>query len=173
MTTVATTNPQEAKAAPNPQEAKVAENPQDAFAALSKAAERGAAPEPHPELNGFLLRMSDKTTDPMYLVVNGYRRLVPDDATSNNLFTNPTITKEPLLNLIAKGPDLTKGAMLIKTKGGGDGRWFLLTDQRKMWIVNINVFDRYQFDRNKVKELDKIVIDSIVEGDNIVGPTPA
>ena len=160
MTTVATTNPQEAKAAPNPQEAKEVENPQEVRLAS------GAQPLPRPELNGHVYAIEGRPE--IHLVLNGYLRHVPDWETYQRLFKGATIEPVGTLSHISKGPALTKGAMLVR--GKDVNKTYLLTDKVKMWIPNTTVFEQYHFDMAQCEIDSQIVVDFIPEGPNVEGP---
>ncbi len=138
-----------------------------ALAAAVGGATIGVTPAPAPELNGLQLQVPQ--APPVYLVVNGFRRWVPNPDTYNNLFkSGATIIQDPHAGVVSEGPALTSGAILAKA----DGRdpIYLLTNGVKMWIPSPAIFDRYQFDWGKVKTLSTVVIDSIPNGPDIEGP---
>ena len=157
MTTVATTNPQEAKQVGNPQDVRLV---------LSKLASRATPdPAPAPELNGYLVKHPEKPE--IYLILNGLRRQVPDVATVNGLFvTNRTVHEELHIDYITKGDPIVSGATLVK--GDGADPWYLLPGgQKKMWIPDTTVFAQYQF--RAVTTVPQILINSIPDGDNVKG----
>ncbi len=156
MTTVATTNPQDAKAAENPQEVRQG---------LSGLASRDTA-APAPEYNGRLFQIPGHTE--IYLILNGYLRHVPDWETFQELFSNGRIEPADILDFISKGPALTKGAMLIR--GKEVNKTYLLTDKVKMWIPNPTIFEQYHFDAAQVRVDPQIVLDFIPDGPNVEGP---
>lgn len=158
MTTVATTNPQEAKAAENPQEVR---------RVLSELASRGSADGTKaPELNGYLLKDPEKPA--IYLILNGQRRQVPDVATVNGLFvTNRTVHEDFHIDLIEKGDDIASGATLVKGDGGDP--WYLLPGKVKMWIKTEEIFAQYQF--RAVTSVAQILIESIPAGDPVAART--
>jgi hypothetical protein len=155
MTTVTTTNPQEAK---------MAETPQDVRLVLSKLASR-AIPGPAPELNGRLLKNPDFPE--VYLILNGIRRHVPDEKTVESLFgASPQIFPEFHLNLIDKGDPLEKGATIVKAEG--TDAWYLLPGGKvKMLIPTPAVVKQYQF--RAATAYPSIVINSIPDGPKIEG----
>ena len=164
MTTVATTNPQEAKQVSNPQDAKVAENPQDA-----KLANSGAA-RPRPDLNGHRVQLRDHLE--IYLILNGYLRHIPDWESYQRLF-NGKAPIDPIqpweFDAIGKGPALTKRTMLIR--GDEVNKTYLLVDKVKMWIPNPTVFEQYYFDMAQCCVLPQFVVDFITDApDNVEGP---
>ena len=159
MTTAATTNPQDAKMA------ATSENPQEVKLGLSKLAV-GAAPEPHPELNGYLLKLPN--TDPIYLILDGYRCHVPDFPTFQNLFRDgAAVFQEPLLNVVAQGPALSQGALLVRSDVTKDAKVYLLSNGVKRWIPNPEIFNLYQFNASRIVSLPVIVINSIPTGPDI------
>ena len=152
MTTVATTNPQEAKLTDNPQEVR---------RVLSALASRGAADGTKaPELNGYLLKDPDKPS--IWLVLNGQRRQIPNVATINGLFvTNRTVHEDFHIDLIEKGDDIASGATLVK--GDGSDPWYLLPGGKvKMWIKSETIFAQHQF--RAVTTVAQILVDSIPDG---------
>src|SRR6185503_18191514 len=136
MTTVATTNPQEAK------QTAASENPQEVRQVLSQLASR-ATPEPAPKLNGYLLKHPEEPA--IYLILNGLRCQLPNVETVNGLFvTNRTVHEDFHLDLITKGNDIASGATLVKGDGGDP--WYLLPGGKvKMWIKDQDIFAQYQF----------------------------
>jgi hypothetical protein len=157
MTTVATTNPQDAKMTAE------SANPQEVFKGLSKLAV-GAAPEPHPELNGYLLKLP--TADPIYLILDGLRCHVPDMPTFNNLFRDGAqVFPEPLLNMVAEGPPLSLGAILAQA--APDFKWYLVSNGLKRWIPSKTIADLYQFDGKKVGTYPAILLNFIPIGPDI------
>ena len=168
MTTVATTNPQEAKQVSNPQDAKMADtsdNPQEVRQVLSMRASQPACdPTPAPELNGYLLKHPEKPA--IYLILNGYRRQVPNVETLNGLFvTNRTVHEDFHIDLITKGDDIASGATLVK--GDGSDPWYLLPGKVKMWIPNEQIFAQHQF--RAVTTIPQILVNGIPDGDKIAG----
>ena len=156
MTTVATNNPQEAKAVPNPQDVRKE----------SSELAKGGAAVPRPEFNGHVFALEGHPE--IYLVLNGYLRLVPDWETFQRLFTKAII--EPVGTLInfSKGPALTKRTMLIR--GDEVNKTYLLVDKVKMWIPNPTIFEQYHFDMAQCCVLPQFVIDFITDGPNVEGP---
>jgi len=153
--------------AANPQEAKMTDtgdNPQEVRLALSKLA--NCPPEPHPELNGYLLQSDN--LDPIYLVVDGKRCHVPDPQTFKNLFIDGTrASQSPLIDVVILGTPLETGALLIKADG--DPTYYLLSNGMKRGIPNPTILGQYKFDSAKVRSFPKIVINSIKDGPNIPG----
>ena len=156
MTTVATTNPQDAKMA------DASENPQEVRLAS------GGTAAPFPQYNGRLYQLKNHLE--IYLILNSYRRLVPDWETFQRLFKGAPI--DPLdidvLNSISEGPALTKGALLIR--GKEVNKTYLLTNNVKMWIPNTTIFEQYHFDMAQCLVDPQIVVDFIPDGPNVEGP---
>lgn len=159
MTTVATTNPQDAKIAPNPQQAKAAENPQEVLAS-------GGPSLPRPQYNGTLYGLKNHE---IYLVLNGYVRHVPDWETFQRLFKDAPIQPADSLDFISKGPALTNRTMLIR--GDEVNKTYLLIDKVKMWIPNPTVFEQYHFDMAQCCVLPQFVVNFITDAPvNVEGP---
>jgi len=137
-------------------------NPQEA-----KASELVNCACPLPEYNGRLVKHSQRPE--IYLIVNGYRRHVPDEDTVKNLFvTNRTVKNEDLVDLIAQGPDLGTGAALVQ--GDHSDPWYFLPgDNTKMWIRDENTFAQYQF--RKVRIVEQSMIDQIPSAPDLQGRT--
>lgn len=159
MTTVATTNPQEAKMA------DTSDNPQEVRQVLSRLASRATPdPTPAPELNGYLLKHPEKPA--IYLILNGKRCQVPDPATVNGLFvTNRSVHEDFHIEIITKGDDIASGASLVK--GDGSDPWYFLPGKVKMWIPDLTIFAQYQF--RAVTTIPQILINSIPDGDKVAG----
>ncbi|HXQ70106.1 MAG TPA: hypothetical protein VN844_06445 [Pyrinomonadaceae bacterium] len=144
MTTLATTNPQEAK-----------------------VAEPVNCACPLPAYNGRLVKHSQRPE--IYLIVNGYRRHVLNVDVVNTLFvTNRTVKDEDLVDLIAQGPDIGTSAGLVQ--GNKSDPWYFLPgDNTKMWIRDETTFAQYQF--RKVRPVDQSTVDQIPSGPDLEGRT--
>jgi hypothetical protein len=120
-----------------------------------------------PDLAGSLLRDPNPNLPGVYLIDDdGIRRLVPDPATLNNLFTDsnhiiPTID----LNTIDEGSHLTSGAILAR--GINTNGIFLITNGQKRLVTSPQAMDKFHFAFNKVKEVPVVLLDSIPEGPDI------
>ena len=150
MTTVATTNPQEAK---------VAENPQEVLAS-------GGSARPRPDRNGQTIAVRGNPA--IYLVLNGYVRLVPDWETFQRLFKGSPIEPVDTLVNFSVGPALTNRTMLIR--GDEVNKTYLLVDKVKLWITNPTIFEQYHFDMAQCCILPQFVVDFITTGPNVEGP---
>ena len=137
---------------------------------LAKAvgtAQIGVTPAPAPQLNGLLLQLPGAA--PVYLVLNGFRRWVPNPQTFQNLFASgATIVSDIGIGSVSEGAALTTGAVLAK--GQGSAPVYLVSNGVKMWIPNPDIFARYQFNGAKIVEVPQILIDCIPSGPNLEGP---
>jgi hypothetical protein len=124
-----------------------------------------ATPEPRNDLNGLLLQLAGEAA--VYLVINGFRRWVPNMDTHNNLFVgNAKITPFDI-SQVSLGPQLSDGAVLAK---GDSDAVYLVSTGVKMLIPSMDIFNRYQFNTSKIKKVPQVVIDSIPNGPNLEGP---
>jgi hypothetical protein len=106
---------------------------------------------------------------PVYLVMFGTRRHVPDETTYFNLFANwDGIIIDPDLGSIPEGPPLTSGALLMRATGTAPV--YLLTNGLKHWVTSQEAMTRYAFDYDKVQEWLPIAVDSIPSGPDINWP---
>ncbi|HKR15473.1 MAG TPA: hypothetical protein VJT15_25625 [Pyrinomonadaceae bacterium] len=129
----------------------------------------GVTPAPAPELNGLLLQLPGAPQ--VYLVINGFRRWVPDTGTFNNLFVlGAKIVQDIGIGAVSEGDALSSGAMLIK--GSSSVNIYLLSNGVKMWIPSPTIFQINQFNSAAVLTLPQIVVDSIPSGPDIQPPTP-
>jgi hypothetical protein len=125
-----------------------------------------ATAEPRNDLNGLLLQLAGEAA--VYLVINGFRRWVPNQATFNLLFvSNATITPFDI-SQVSQGPQLSDGAVLAI---GGSDRVYLVSNGVKMWIPNMDIFNRYRFNTSQIVKVPQVVIDSVPNGPNLEGPS--
>lgn len=137
--------------------------------ALAAAAVTGDTPAPHPELNGLILQLPGAPQ--LYLVLNAFRCWIPDPQTANNLFNSGfTIVPDINIGVVALGAPLTSGAILAK--GDASDTVYLVTNGVKMGIPSPDVFNRYQFNWNKIQTFPQIVIDYLPTGPVVQGPQP-
>lgn len=131
------------------------------------AASADVGPEPRPEFNGLLVQVTGLPQ--VYLVINGYRRWIPNWDTFLNLFpSNASIKNDTGVILIAQGPDLSNGAVLAKSSA--DAKTYLVSNGMKMWIPNPTIFRRYQFNGSKVLTVAPVIMDAVPTGPDIQGP---
>ena len=129
----------------------------------------GVTPAPAPELNGLLLQLPGQPK--VYLVLNGFRRWVPDPGTFNSLFVQGArVIQDIGIGAISEGDPLTSGAVLLK--GNSAPNTYLVTNGVKMWIPSPDIFQTYQFNSGAVVTVPQIVADFIPSGPNVDGPTP-
>lgn len=103
----------------------------------------------------------------IYLVLNGQLRWVPDPTTYTNLFMdwNGVVVSDYLVNSIPKGPQLTSGAVLVKSPSSAPQ--YLVTNGQKLWIPNPDVVKKFYFNSAKLVSLPQVVVDAIPQGANI------
>jgi hypothetical protein len=137
------------------------------LAAAVGSAPVGITPEPAPQLNGLLLQLPGAA--PIYLVLNSFRRWIPSPATMAALFVpNPNVIKDIGIGTVSEGPALSANAVLAKADNSE--RVYLVTNGIKMWIPSPDIFNRYQFNWNKVVTVPSILMESIPNGPDIEGP---
>ncbi|MEV8475029.1 hypothetical protein [Streptomyces sp. NPDC051173] len=119
---------------------------------------------PHPELNGRRLKGFDSA--PVYLILDGRRRWIPNPATYNNLFRSwDGIQSVVDINSIDSGGQLSDGAFLGKSPNAP--QVYLISNGVKRWITSPAAMDKYDFAWNKIVNLSPVVIDSIPTGASI------
>jgi hypothetical protein len=123
-----------------------------------------ALPIPRPDLSGA--RLKSPTAPEVYLVdPSGYLRWVPNPDTYDNLFRDWNgITISTGLDAIARGSDITSGAVL--SKGSNSDQVYLISNGIRRWITSPAVMDKYYFNWNKIVVVPQVVIDSIPQGEN-------
>lgn len=136
--------------------------------ALADRAKDGQA-SPAPELNGLILQLPGAPD--LYLVLNGYRRLIPNSQTLQNLFVpNETVVPDINIGLVSQGENLTAGAALAQSDTSSPV--FLVSNGVRMWVPNMDIFNRYQFSVPQIRKVPQVVIDYVPNGPQIEGPKP-
>jgi hypothetical protein len=119
---------------------------------------------PRPDLNGVRLKAPNNSA--IYVVIDGYRRWIPDPGTYNNLFRNwdgiLVVTNIPD---IAVAEPLSSGAVLARATGSDP--IYLISNGVKRHITSPSVMGKYNFDMNKVQNLPVTAINSISTGSRI------
>jgi hypothetical protein len=126
--------------------------------------------QPRPEFNG--LRVKKYPADPaVYLIDQGCARCIPNEQVYNALFLNWNGIIDVFdLSSIPRGPDIPETAILFRCAGRligtdfgtkhveGDPTVYLLDGTPpnlvKRGIVSLEVFNRYNFDMDKVHDLE-------------------
>jgi hypothetical protein len=119
--------------------------------------------EPRPDLSGTRMKMPNQ--DAIYLVdPDGYRRLIPDAATYNNLFIDWTgIAIDIDISEIPESSALTVGAILATPWTFGP--IYLVSNGMKRCIANMGVFDhKYFFNLEVVHTVQHVLLDFIFDG---------
>lgn len=103
----------------------------------------------------------------VFVVINGQLHAIPDTATYNNLFTNWTtiLVSDYLIDEMPRGVALSAGAVLAK--GNVHGAAFLITNGRKHWIPNTQIFDLFSFNARNVNVVAQVIIDAVPQGSDI------
>jgi hypothetical protein len=117
---------------------------------------------PRADLAG--LRLKAPNNPDIYLVVpDGYLRYIPNPTTYNNLFRdwNGVILSHDIPN-IAKGLDLTDGAVLVQPIG--TIAVYIVSKGIKGRITSPGAMDKYYFNWDTVFEVPRVLVDSIPAG---------
>lgn len=139
---------------------------EQAFAAT--AAKADVTPSPRPDLNGRLVQVPGAPQ--VYLVINGYRRWIPNYETFLNLFPgNATIQSDTGVGLISEGPALSNGAVLAKSSAAV--QVYLVSNGMKMWIPSPAIFTLNQFNSNNILTVVPVIMDAVPAGPDIQPPT--
>jgi hypothetical protein len=124
-----------------------------------------------PDLDGS--RLIELGKPDVWLVFQGRRHRVPSPQVYENLFSETdnlvTVTD---LDAIARGPELSPDAMLIRADGGTS--IYLLTAAyeggvRRHFIPNYESFVEFSFDLSKVRDFPPLLIDALPTGRDITG----
>jgi hypothetical protein len=115
------------------------------------------------ELNGFRVKFWGQAG--VYLVDEGYRRLIPNPSTYNNLFRDWNGIIEMDIYTICERTGVSNGAVLAKAYD--DPAVYFVDGGLKRPIPNESVFDKYHFDWSKIYSVPKILLDSIWTGTTI------
>jgi len=120
--------------------------------------------DPYPQYSG--LRITPLTGGKVYLInPEGCRQYIPNPDTYNNLFRDWNgIIRVVDIDAITLDQDISVGAILAK--GTSTNKIYLISNNRKRWIVSPAVMDKYYFDWRKVYVVPQILINSIPSGAN-------
>jgi hypothetical protein len=122
---------------------------------------------PGPELHGRRLQATDSPW--IYLILDGKRYGIPDDAIYSNVFRNREGIETVDVSAIANGGTLSTYAKLARS--ADEPAVYLITNDRKHWITSPQAMDTYNFDWNKIVALPRTVIDSLARGGDLnAGP---
>ncbi|HWT14088.1 MAG TPA: hypothetical protein VN231_15150 [Allosphingosinicella sp.] len=112
------------------------------------------------------IRLRDRSDGAVFVTLEGAMRHIPNPATYANLYRSDLVPTDiaPGYAYSVSRP-LTDGAYLAR---GGDGRLFLMSDGLKRWIGGPAVFERFEFDWNKVRDVPAEVLDAVPESATIV-----
>jgi hypothetical protein len=116
---------------------------------------------PRPDLTGRRLKRPDHPA--VYMVDMGYKRLIPDPVTYNNLFVDWTsVATDIELDELPDGPFLSAGAMLVRA--AGSEQVFMVDRGTKRPIAGEAAMTLHGFNARKILDLPKIVVDAIPAG---------
>jgi hypothetical protein len=112
-------------------------------------------------------RVKGSNSAPIYLMLNGELRWIPDPTTYNNLFKdwNGVNVNDYLVDNAPHGAALTSGAVLAI--GLGTAPIYLVTNGQKLWIPNPAVFNQFYFNQGRVVVVPDVVISSVPQGVNV------
>lgn len=112
------------------------------------------------QYEGYRIRQSG--TSPIYMILHGKRRWVPNPSTYSNLFGNDNNVHEVLdADIVPDGGQLSDGAILARPKNGP--AIYLISNGQKQHVASPPVIDKFGF-RGVVREVDHVLIESIPEG---------
>lgn len=123
------------------------------------------------DYNGWCIKTA--SSDNIYLVMNGEKRLIPNMGTFNGIFASSNIHDGTsligslwtrLVNEMPTGDNITDGAQLIKSDDSA--AVFLLTSGRKYGITSPEQFNSCNFDWKKIHSYPAIVVNAIPAGGN-------
>jgi hypothetical protein len=115
-------------------------------------------------LNGQRLKLPG---DPgIFLIDQGYRRLIPDLETYFGLFRDNEVVLDPHINEIPVGTPISHGACLAKANDGTATVW-LVDNRQKRAIASLAIFGKYHFNENRIVFVPRVVIEAIPDGAGI------
>jgi hypothetical protein len=111
-------------------------------------------------------RVKGSNSAPVYLILHGQLRWIPDPTTYNNLFKdwNGIGVNDYLVDNVPVGLPLTSGAVLAKGSGAAI---YVITNGQKLWIPDPTVFNKFYFNSGKVVTVPDVIINSVPQGLNI------
>jgi hypothetical protein len=123
-----------------------------------------AVSDPRPELNGRRLKYPGRPQ--IYLVDQGYRRHIPDQATYNNLFRDWNgIVETELISDVPEGAPIASGTVLAR--GIGTTTVYFVEPGSKRWIFNPHTMDVYYFSWGRVYNVPLTLLLGIPDGPSI------
>ncbi|WP_413812556.1 hypothetical protein [Streptomyces sp. OE57] len=135
-----------------------------AHAAGAASAAQGSSAQvqgEHPELNGYRIKTVNSAA--VYLVLDGKRRGIPNEATYFNLFRSWDGIQNVIdIDSIDDGGNLSDGAMLAKSPSSATV--YLVSNGVKRGITSAAVFDKYSFDWDKIVTVSAVVLDAVPNG---------
>jgi hypothetical protein len=120
---------------------------------------------PGPELHGRRLQLPG--TSAVFLVLDGHRHLIPDQATAG-LFRDASGIQMMDASAIPDGGPIS-GASLVRTDV--DGHVFLIANGRKHWVDTADALAFYDFDPDRIVDVPASAIAGLTRGRDLsVGP---
>jgi hypothetical protein len=113
---------------------------------------------PRTDLNGLRIKHPDHPA--IYFIDSGFKRLIPNPQTHNNLFVdwNGIVTDIPLEE-IPDGPFISDGAVLVRPSSSEDV--FLVDRGSKRLVASPEIMERYRFNPKKIVVVPPILINSL------------
>jgi hypothetical protein len=120
-----------------------------------------AAGTPRPDLDGY--RMKGPGDPKIYLVDQGYRRLIPDPTTYNNQFRDWNgIVSDPLIFDVPEGRQFASGTVLAR--GSGTPQVYLVEPGSARFIANPHTMDVYYFSWPRIYVVPEVLLLGIPSG---------
>lgn len=116
------------------------------------------AKSPRTDLNGLRLKSPDHPA--IYFIDAGFKRLVPNPQTHNNLFLDWNgIASDIPLDEIPDGPFLSDGAVLVRPSNSEEV--FLIDRGSKRLIAGPEALERYGFNPKKIVVVPAILTNAL------------
>lgn len=124
---------------------------------------------PRPDLNGLRITPPGEN-QPVYLILEGTRRHIPNPATYDNLFIDWSGIYVAIdIDQLPEGPALTDGALLANAapRPGEEfpGPVHLITNGKKWWVTSLAT--RYHFDMKKSRLVPPVFMDFLPSGPDL------
>jgi hypothetical protein len=126
------------------------------------------------DLNGLRVKSPGWNQAVRYLIDQGQKRAIPDDATYQRMFRYNAldvyvggrgVIPDMFINEIDDGPAITSGAFLAEPIG--DPHVYFVDGNSKRWITSPEAMDRYYFDWGLIQKLPAAALNAIPNGPDI------
>ncbi|MCS6244497.1 MAG: hypothetical protein H2172_11735 [Opitutus sp.] len=120
--------------------------------------------KPRPDLNGKRVKLPGDDNPKVWLIDNGYRRLIPSMGTYENLFGKSTadIIRDIDIDKIPEALPISDGAILAC--GFGTSPVYLIDAGCKRWVITGEIMNQYRFPVRSVQFVPPILLFSIPSG---------